>query len=110
MAFGIMREDTPHPLSKDLRSADVISMHFQAASDDQESYLDLVVFSNGIGHGFRFFSPQQLRLGEAFPHISYLQILDVEHRRLDRLKVLVLDGEQSESIRFYASAVEVLPA
>jgi hypothetical protein len=105
-----MNKSIPHPVSDGIASADVISFCFRDASEDLESQIDLVVLSKGAVKRFRFFSPQDVKVGGTFPKIGFLQILDISDRQFDRLNVLVLDGEQNESIWFYARAVEVIPS
>jgi hypothetical protein len=108
VAFGIMNKSIPHVASEGITSADVISFRYEEASEGKESTIDLSVLSQGMLKRFRLFSPQQLRIGGTFPQIGFLQIMDIEDRQFDRLKVLVLDGEQNESIWFYARDLEVL--
>lgn len=101
-----MTGDRLHALSDGLGAADIAELRFEAGSDVAESRLEISIVSNGRERSFRFFAPQDLQIGGSFPRVGWLQIFDIRSRQLDGLDVYVADGEQSETIRFYARAVE----
>jgi hypothetical protein len=77
-------------------------------TDQEESYLDLVLRRGPERRTFRFWSPQEIEIERGGPRMTHgLVILDVRNRGLEKLGVRVDDFEGSVgSVRFWARAVE----
>ncbi len=91
-----------------LQGGTLVSLLYERSGGERDTVTLAVSDAAGRTHRLRFTGVTGFEAREAFPEVGWLQILDVSARHLDRLRVHVTDGEQSEAVEFYATDVEVL--
>ncbi len=100
-------EDPDHPIIERPNAYAVVGLYYHRTLDDsEEAYIDLTLQKGDVVRRLRFLSPQQISVGEGFPHGIGLYIADVRARGLEGLNVHVDDYECSGGeIRFWAREV-----
>lgn len=101
--------DPDHPIISKAWEWEIMGLNIQREPiDATEPYLDLKLKRCNQVRCFRFWSPQNLQIGEGGPTMTHgLMILDVSHRGLDGLNVRIDDFENDpEFVRFWARSVE----
>ena len=102
-----MNRDSQHPIIDRPYEYDILAMHYQAAADEVEPFLDLTLGRGELVRRLRFFSPRDLKIEKGFPVATGgMEILDVSVRQMEGIGVLVGDFESSPgSITFWARKV-----
>lgn len=103
-------ENLDHPVLAQAEGYRISGLNYQAEDPlIDEPYIDLTLRRGTDVRCLRFFAPQKLHIGERFPQVGYLRVLDVGKRQWDKLSVWVKDAEQNEAISFYARDVVEVP-
>lgn len=102
-----METDPHHPIIDRPWECLIAGLHYHAGLDGDEPYLDLDLERDGLVRRLRFWSVQQLRIDDGFPHPPHgIEIFDVSRRGLDGLSVWVTDFEAvSGHLSFWAREV-----
>lgn len=97
-----------HPIIDNPWEYDIIEFRYHVDPENwRESFIDIHLKKGDILRRLRFFSPQDLKIEQGFPHPTRgLCILDIRSRQLEGLGVEVADFEASHgSVTFIASEV-----